>query len=72
VRDGAIDVVINTTSDAQAIRDSYSLRRQALVSGVAYFTTIAAALAAAMAIEARIERGAKFSVRSLQEYHEGF
>jgi carbamoyl-phosphate synthase large subunit len=70
VRDGAIDVVINTTSDAQAIRDSYAIRRQTLVSGVAYFTTIAAALAAAMAIEARIERGAKFSVRSLQEYHE--
>jgi carbamoyl-phosphate synthase large subunit len=71
VREGAIDVVINTTSDAQAIRDSYAIRRQALMSGVAYFTTIAAALAAAMAIEARIERGAKFSVRSLQEYHEG-
>jgi carbamoyl-phosphate synthase large subunit len=70
VRDGAIDVVINTTSDAQAIRDSYAIRRQTLVSGVAYFTTIAAASAAAMAIEARIERGAKFSVCSLQEYHE--
>jgi carbamoyl-phosphate synthase large subunit len=70
LREGGIDVVINTTSDARAIRDSYAIRRQTLMSGVAYFTTMAAASAAAEAIEARAQRGARFSVRSLQEYHE--
>jgi carbamoyl-phosphate synthase large subunit len=70
LREGAIDMVINTTSDAHAIRDSYAIRRQTLVSGVAYFTTMAAASAAAEAIEARLTRGVRFGVRTLQEYHE--
>ncbi|MFI5306810.1 MAG: carbamoyl-phosphate synthase large subunit [Polyangiales bacterium] len=71
LRQGAIDMVINTTSDARAIRDSYSIRRQTLMSGVAYFTTIAAADAATGAIEATHARGPRFSVRTLQEYHNG-
>ena len=45
-------MVINTTEGEKAIRDSYSLRRQALVSSVPYFTTVAAATAAVAAIEA--------------------
>ena len=52
---------------AQAIRDSFSIRRTALIKDVPYFTTIAAARAAALAI-ASLKRGA-FDVRSLQEYH---
>jgi carbamoyl-phosphate synthase large subunit len=67
LRDGQIAMVINTTQGAQAIRDSYSLRRATLMAGVPYFTTIAAASAAVAAIEAR--REAPISVRSLQEYH---
>jgi carbamoyl-phosphate synthase large subunit len=71
IKQGEIDMVINTTSGAEAIRDSYSLRRQTLVSGVAYFTTIAAADAATAAIEDVRRRGgrARFGVRTLQEYH---
>jgi carbamoyl-phosphate synthase large subunit len=69
LRQGAIDMVINTTSDAGAIRDSYEIRRQTLMSGVPYFTTVAAASAAVGAIEARRERDARFGVRTLQEYH---
>ena len=69
LRQGQIDMVINTTSGAQAIRDSYSIRRQTLMSGIAYFTTVAAAAAAVGAIEARGQRGLRFSVRTLQEYH---
>ena len=69
LRQGAIDMVINTTSDAHAIRDSYDIRRQTLMSGVPYFTTVAAASAAVGAIEARRERAARFGVRTLQEYH---
>jgi carbamoyl-phosphate synthase large subunit len=67
LRNGEIDVVINTTEGAQAIRDSRSLRRQTLMSGIPYFTTIAAATAAVGAIE-RL-REAPLAVRSLQEYH---
>jgi carbamoyl-phosphate synthase large subunit len=68
LRDGDVVMVVNTTEGAQAIRDSYTLRRQTLVSGIPYFTTIAAAAAATAAIEAR--REAPLSVRSIQEYQE--
>ncbi len=65
---GRIHLVINTTSGEQAIKDSYSIRRQTLLSGIAYFTTMAAAAAAASAIEEARDR--PLSVCSLQEYHE--
>jgi carbamoyl-phosphate synthase large subunit len=64
---GEIAMVINTTIGAQAIRDSFSLRRTALIKDVPYFTTIAAARAAAHAIAA-LQRG-QLDVRALQEYH---
>jgi carbamoyl-phosphate synthase large subunit len=62
---GRVDLVLNTTVGALSVSDSYSLRREALVRGVAYFTTVAAADAAARAIE-RLKKGAP-SVSSLQE-----
>ncbi|NOY93294.1 MAG: carbamoyl-phosphate synthase large subunit [Deltaproteobacteria bacterium] len=65
--DGDIDMVINTTEGASAIRDSRSLRRQTLVAGIPYFTTIAAATAVVAAMEDR--RGAPMTVRALQDYH---
>jgi carbamoyl-phosphate synthase large subunit len=64
---GDIALVVNTTVGAQAIRDSFSLRRTALTKDVPYFTTIAAARAAAQAIGA-LQRG-QLDVRALQEYH---
>jgi carbamoyl-phosphate synthase large subunit len=65
---GEIAMVVNTTtSNPQSIRDSFSIRRSALVKDVPYFTTMAAARAAAAAIAA-LGRGA-LDVRSLQEYH---
>jgi carbamoyl-phosphate synthase large subunit len=64
---GEFSIVINTTSAGQAVRDSFSIRRTALTKDVPYFTTIAAARAAALAI-ASLRRGA-LDVRSLQEYH---
>ena len=63
---GEISLVVNTTSGGQAIRDSFSLRRSALMKNVPYFTTISAARAAAAAISA-LQRGA-LDVRSLQQY----
>jgi carbamoyl-phosphate synthase large subunit len=64
---GEFSMVVNTTSVGQAIRDSFSIRRTALTKDVPYFTTVAAARAAALAI-ASLKRGA-LDVRSLQEYH---
>ena len=65
--DGDIDLVINTTEGTAAIRDSRSLRRQTLIAGIPYFTTIAAATALVAAMEDR--RGAPMTVRALQDYH---
>jgi carbamoyl-phosphate synthase large subunit len=68
LRNGEVAMVVNTTQGAQAIRDSYTLRRQTLVSGIPYFTTIAAAAAATAALEAH--REAPLSVKSIQEHHD--
>ena len=68
LQNGDIALVFNTTEGARAIRDSHELRRQTVMSGVPYFTTIAAAVATVDAIEAR-RRGPP-SVCSLQEYHQ--
>jgi carbamoyl-phosphate synthase large subunit len=67
IRAGEIALVVNTTIGAKAIRDSYSIRRQSLLSNVPLFTTITGALAFAEAIEANV--GAVANVRSLQEWH---
>jgi carbamoyl-phosphate synthase large subunit len=63
-----IAMVINTTWGRQAIDDSKSIRRATLVARVPYFTTIAAARAAASAMVDRA-RDASISVRTLQWYH---
>jgi carbamoyl-phosphate synthase large subunit len=63
---GEVQMVINTTFGAQEIKDSFSIRRTALVRDIPYFTTLAAARAAALAIAA-LGRGA-IEVKTLQEY----
>ncbi|HTM45254.1 MAG TPA: carbamoyl-phosphate synthase large subunit [Polyangiaceae bacterium] len=71
IQQGAISLVMNTTQGAQAIRDSYAIRRHALLGNVPYFTTMAAALAAVDALETfahSSQRGAA-QVRSVQEWH---
>jgi len=67
IRNGEIALVINTPLGAQSKADSYYIRRAALVYNVPYFTTVAAARAAAHAIAHLIEEG--LTVRSLHEYH---
>ncbi|HEU0031607.1 MAG TPA: carbamoyl-phosphate synthase large subunit [Kofleriaceae bacterium] len=61
-----IDLVINTTEGAQAIVDSQSLRRAALMNGIAYQTTMRGAKAALEAI-AVAKRG-DLRVAPLQSY----
>jgi carbamoyl-phosphate synthase large subunit len=69
ILDGGIHLVINTTSGAEAIKDSFPIRRNALLKGVPYYTTLSAARAAVGAI-AQLRAG-KMRVRSLQEYQGG-
>jgi carbamoyl-phosphate synthase large subunit len=69
IRHGAV-LVVNTTWGSRAVRDSYAIRRQTLLAGVPYFTTMAAALAAADAIaEGGGTAGASMDVRALQQWH---
>ena len=56
-------------SGAQAIKDSFPIRRNALLKGIPYYTTLSAARAAVGAI-AELRSG-KMTVRSLQEYQNG-
>jgi carbamoyl-phosphate synthase large subunit len=67
IRGGGISMVVNTTIGAKEVRDSYALRRQTLLANIAYFTTIAAALAACDALEAA-EGDGPVRVTSLQEW----
>ena len=61
-----VQLVINTTEGAQAIQDSVSLRRAALMNNIAYQTTLRGARAALEAI-AVAKRG-DMRVASLQKY----
>lgn len=52
ITDGGVQLVFNTTEGAQAIADSFSLRRAAISSNVPYYTTVAGARAVVEAIRA--------------------
>jgi carbamoyl-phosphate synthase large subunit len=72
IQAGSIQLVVNTTQGAKAIRDSYAIRRNALLGNIPYFTTMSAALAAVAALEAYAlagEAGVAPQVRSVQEWH---
>ena len=66
--DGEIALIFNTTEGWQSHKDSQSIRGSALYGKVPYFTTAAASVAAAGAIEAL--RSAELAVRSLQDYYQ--
>jgi carbamoyl-phosphate synthase large subunit len=67
IKDGDVHFVVNTTAGKQEIADSYSIRRETLMKGLPYCTTLTAARAAVGAMEAA-QKG-EATVRSLQEYH---
>ena len=66
IKNGEVQLVFNTTDGAQAIVDSRSLRRAALLHKVPYYTTIAGAIAVSLGIEAY--RSGTLEVRPLQAY----
>ena len=69
ILDGDVHLVVNTTAGTTSIRDSFSIRRTALMRGLPYYTTMSAARAAADAI-ARLKAGS-IQVCSLQEFQHG-
>ena len=66
IKNGEVALVFNTTEGAQALADSMSLRRAALMMKVPYYTTLAGARAAVEGIEA-VRKG-QLEVSSLQSY----
>jgi carbamoyl-phosphate synthase large subunit len=69
IKNGRVQLVFNTTEGAQALADSRSLRREALLHKVPYYTTLSGAVAAAQGIKAYI--GGDLQVRALQSYFSG-
>ncbi len=66
IRSGEIQLVINTASGAQSVRDSTEIRRSALTHGISHFTTLAGARAAVHAIAAL--KVGSLEVAPLQSY----
>jgi carbamoyl-phosphate synthase large subunit len=64
IKDGGVQLVLNTTEGAQAVEDSRSMRAVTLADKIPYFTTLAASHAAAQAM--RASREGELGVRSLQ------
>ena len=69
IKSNKVHLVFNTTEGAQAVSDSFSLRHAALMGGIAYYTTVSGARAAAEAIAAL--RAGSLEVAPLQAYFKG-
>jgi carbamoyl-phosphate synthase large subunit len=67
IKNGKIQLVINTSLGKKTSSDAYKIRRATLVYGVTYTTTISGARAMAEAVEA-LQRG-DWGVKTIQEYH---
>jgi len=67
LKDGGVQLVLNTTEGWQSLQDSKSIRASTMLARIPYFTTAAGGLAAVRAIAALKERS--LEVRSLQSYH---
>jgi carbamoyl-phosphate synthase large subunit len=67
IKNGDIQLIVNTPSGKLAVTDDSYIRKSAIRSNVPYITTVAAALAAAEGIAARREGDA--GTRPLQAYH---
>jgi carbamoyl-phosphate synthase large subunit len=65
IKNDEIDIVINTTEGKRSLKDSYTIRREALLHKVTNFTTLAAAKAAVEAHRASND----ITVYKLQDLH---
>jgi len=68
MKDGMIDLLINTTEGSQSIADSFSIRRTALLQKIPYTTTIAGARATVQALESLRGQDGGLEVKPLQAY----
>ncbi|ANE54620.1 carbamoyl-phosphate synthase large subunit [Methylomonas sp. DH-1] len=68
IKNGEIQMVINTTDGAKAVADSFTMRREALQRKVTYYTTMAGARAACYAL-GELDAG---DVNCLQDLHNSF
>ena len=66
LKNGGVQLVINTTDGAKAVSDSRDIRRTALLARIPYYTTVPGAVAAIEGIVA-FGRG-ELTVRPLQDY----
>ena len=66
IKNGEVAMLINTTEGRQAIGDSYTLRRAALMAKLPYYTTLPGARAVVQAL-ARVRTG-ELEVAPLQSY----
>ena len=66
MKNGEVQLVFNTTEGAEAIADSFALRRTALINKIPYYTTVAGVQAASQAIAAL--KSGSLEVAPLQSY----
>jgi len=66
IKDGEVQLVINTVSGKQAQKDSLSIRQETLLRNIPYYTTIEGARALVLALE---KNQSQAGPRSLQELH---
>ncbi len=66
IKNGEVQLVFNTTHGAQAVADSFSIRREALMHGLAYYTTVAGAKAVADSIVSLQTQ--ELTVKPIQDY----
>ena len=66
IKNGEIVLIVNTTEGKQAVRESHSIRREAVQRRVTYYTTLAAALATCEALDSVDE----VEVNRLQDLHQ--
>ena len=69
IKNGEIDLVINSTDDSQTVADSLTIRTAAIAGNVPYCTTAAAAHVIARVLKSRGQTG--FTVRTLQSVAAG-
>ena len=66
IKNGEVQLVFNTTHGAQAVADSFSIRRESLMHGLAYYTTVAGAKAVADSIISLQTQ--ELTVKPIQDY----
>jgi carbamoyl-phosphate synthase large subunit len=66
IKNGELVLIVNTTEGKQAVRESHSIRREAVQRRVTYYTTLAAALATCEALDSLDQ----VDVNRLQDLHQ--